>query len=428
MDVLAKLQAKFNVACEKQKTLLDRAAADDFKAEEKTALDAATSEIETLEKQVKMAVDAAGRNEPADKVEYKAPVGDGKAEDGLEFKGQILIETPAMKSRRVRGTKQYEQAFDGFLRESVAKSVGINREFLTPEGRKVLNEGTGTQGGFLVPSTLLNEMIKNPPVDLILFPRVRRFITAGNTLDIPVLDQSVNWQGGMTPAWTPEGEQKHVTEPAVKQVTIEVFNVAAYVAITKQLIQDAVFDVSSMATDLLKEAILVEIERTLWVGSGIGQPLGFLTIPGTTCGIVPRATAAQINWADIVNLFVALPRQDWKNAIFGLSPTAWGYIMGWTDVANRPIMTVDPQGQFAESIRTKPLLVSDNASALGVVGDISLLDPRFIGMVIREDIEVIASNIAYDALFKNLTYIRAEMRVGAKPLKPIALQTLSDHV
>jgi len=349
--------------------------------------------------------------------EYEHPTGESVEVKDIK---SLVIETPYSKKLRVLDSPEYKEVFWANMRGML-----LGKQMLTPDGMKTLNEGTGTAGGFIVPSDFFGGIVKNPPVDLVMFPRARRFNCSGDSLKIPVLNQGTNWQGGITINWTPEGEEKTETAPAFSQITIEIFNAAGWLALTKQLIQDAAFDIQAFVNELLREGIAAEVESTFFTGTGIGQPLGFLTVPGTTCTVfTPRAGALAISWADIVDMVATLPRQDWAGAIWIVSPTAWAHIMGWTDTANRPIMTPDPQGGFAETLRGKPIFVSDNCSTLGTVGDICLVNPKFYGYAIREDVEIISSNVAYDALFKNLTYVRAEMRIGAKPLKPMAFVVL----
>ena len=212
----------------------------------------------------------------------------------------LVVESGWDKKKRVISSKEYARAFWANIKTGLLAQMGVQANLLTPDGQKALNEGTGTAGGFLVPSDFYAGIIENPPVDLVMFPRAQRFNCSGDSLKIPVLNQGTNWQGGGTITWTPEGEDKTETAVAFQQITIEVFTGAAYLAMTKQLIQDAAFDIQAYVSQKLREMISVGVETSFFNGTGIGQPLGFLTVPGTTCTVfTPREVANQIAWADI---------------------------------------------------------------------------------------------------------------------------------
>jgi len=421
MTALEKLRGQLTAKRAEQKVLLDKAgdATDEspFTDEDGKALDGFTDEVDMLVKRIGQAEAAAKLDAMPDKPEQKHSVDDALNIDGKA----IVVESAHEKKMRMRKSPEYKQAFWAGIDRLLGRANA-----LTPNGEKVLSEGTGSAGGFLVPSDLYNGIIENPPVDLVLYPRASRYTTSGDSLKIPVLNQGTNWQGGCTVEWTPEGSLKTATEMAFMLDVIEVFTVAGYTPITKQLIQDAIFNIEAYVGQKLTQTITTDIENKFWVGTGIGEPLGVLTCPGIT--LVNRAGAGAIAWADIVAMMVALPVQDWGNAIWVASPGAWGAIMAWTDTANRPIMTPDPSGGWAQTLRGRPLLISPNLSALGTEGDLVLCDPSYYGYAVREEIEILSSREAYDAFTKNLTYIRAEMRLGGKPLKPMAFVALTDIV
>lgn len=146
--------------------------------------------------------------------------------------------------------------------------------------RKALNTLVDTQGGYLVPTTILNEIIKKV-TDLSPIRSLARVrpITVGNDLEVP------KQKNGLTARWTSE-----TTIPTETDATTDFFGfekIPTHMADTKPLVtsamqEDAAFNLEQWLNEEIAIAF-AKLEGSAFLsGSGVNQPEGLLTRVGVT--------------------------------------------------------------------------------------------------------------------------------------------------
>jgi len=204
---------------------------------------------------------------------------------------------------------------------------------ITPELRADAMTTT-TDVSAVIPSTILNEVIKKVTVYGQVFSRVRKLnIKGGVTVPIMSLKPTATWIGESTPS-----EKKKVT--ANTNVTFNYYGLECKVSTS--LLADTVTltGFETVIIDLITEAMVKAIDLAVISGDGIGKALG--------ATVDPRVPAAQIVTMT-VDEFASW--QGWKKSVFAKMPLSYkagaaflmasgtfeSYIDGMVDANGQPI-------------------------------------------------------------------------------------------
>jgi HK97 family phage major capsid protein len=217
------------------------------------------------------------------------------------------------------------KAFTSFLRHGP--------ERMALEDTKALVVSDDTRGGYLAPAEFQTEILKN----LVEISPVRQAARVGSTSAPSVILPART--GTPTANWVGEVETRTETGSTYGQVEIPVHEMAAYVDVSVQLLEDAAVNVESeVASDLAQE--FGRLEGVSFVsGNGFKKPLGFMTAGQ---GIVEVITGSAATIADSdgqANALIAalydLPQQYRSRAVFMMNGTTLGNV--------RKLKTVDKQ-------------------------------------------------------------------------------------
>jgi HK97 family phage major capsid protein len=188
--------------------------------------------------------------------------------------------------------------------------------FLRGRIRGEMIEADNTAGGFMAPPEFVDELLRN----LVLFSPIREVARVANTssgrVEIP------KRTGEMTATWRgQEGEDPGSTEPNYGQAALEVGELAAYIDVSNQLIDDAALDLEAeLAIDFAEE--FGRAEGAAFVkGQGGREPVGLINTQeiervdtGEATGF-PTSDPADV----IIDLFHALPSAYAANATWGMN-------------------------------------------------------------------------------------------------------------
>lgn len=176
------------------------------------------------------------------------------------------------------GPSAEEKAWGEFLRHGDAAMAEIERKDLT--------RSTDTAGGYLATPGFEREIIRN----VVLFSPVRQAARVGQmtTADILIPKRT----GGPTGYWVGETDTRTETGSAYGQARLTAREMACYIDVSQQLLEDAAVDVEAeVGMDLAEE--FARLEGAAFVsGDGVAKPFGFLS--DTTISTVNSGTAATI--------------------------------------------------------------------------------------------------------------------------------------
>jgi len=190
------------------------------------------------------------------------------------------------ESRIGRASDEYKGEFLNYIR--------------TRRASNALQEGTDSEGGYLVPTeferTLYAAREKVDPI----------FSLAGR-ITLGALEKNVPYVAseGAAALIAEEGAYGE-TDDSFAQVVFHAYKFGRICKASDELIQDSVFDIMSHLAESFGRATGKKQAEYFWNGTGTAQPEGVLTAAGT--GVTAAATAA-ITADELIDLFYSLPEE-----------------------------------------------------------------------------------------------------------------------
>ena len=285
----------------------------------------------------------------------------GATVTGMRAAGETVIENaPGSKSvlfnsegegildertMRVLRDPAYSKAFKAYLR------VGIHG-MTESKGLKVLQEGSDTGGGYLVPEDLLNRIIARKPTLTRVAANVQRFTTSRDAVVLPKVNYSTDnlYSSGMRVTWGGEvpatATTIRVTEPVFGQTRIPIYTGMMSLPITNDLVEDSAFDLIGWASGKFAETGELLRDNMALNGTGVAQPHGILVNPNATDnpGTTASGAAAALTWAGLQDILWAIPEQYEDNTKWVFNKASTGLaIASLVDGDGRPLWTMGSQ-------------------------------------------------------------------------------------
>ena len=304
--------------------------------------------------------------------------------------------------------------------------------------KTAMAESSGTTGGYVVPPDFYAQLLAVVAENTFIRSRAWVQPMASATLQFPYLDVTTVQAAGVSPFfggvqmyWTEEAQTRTETEPQFKMMELKAHELSGYSVSSNVLIADAAFGLEKFLFTLFGQAIAWFEEYAFLQGNGVGKPVGMLTAPATiatggNAGATARATANQIQFADVAAMFSKLLPASWGKAIWAFSPTAVPQLLQLKDGANRAIFLSIDQGITKSptwNLLGRPAFVTEKLPALGTKGDLILIDPSLYVVGDRMQIEIAASE--HVNFLKNQMTWRVVERSDGQPWLEKAL-TLQD--
>lgn len=298
-----------------------------------------------------------------------------KYQSDMETKLSKMQES-IMKSSFKQDEKK--ESFGQFLVKARNRDKG-----LAEMTRKALAEGTGIDGGFLVPEEYMAEILRVQLEESVVRKAGARIIPMTyNIMKIPAVNIASNASGaifgGVTAYWTGEAESKTPSAPKFKQVTLEAKKLIGYVESSDELVDDAIVSMGGLLQELFAQTIAFEEDFAFLTGDGVGKPLGIINAPATVA--VTRTSATKVQTSDLVNMLARFHRKG-GNPVWIINQSVLPEIYKLKDEASNYILlpgsNSNISGALPSTIYGIPVIVSEKLPALGTSGDILLADMRY---------------------------------------------------
>ena len=275
------------------------------------------------------------------------------------------------------------------------------RDFMSAVARKdydaikALGTGSGPSGGYLVPDTLLPDLLTAVSEQSIVLPRA--FVTdAPGTVRQPVVDLSKGasgvfaWYGGIKFTWVGENSAIAETEPSFKQYTLRALTMAGIVRVSNRMLASTTFD--AQLRRMLAESAANYLDYFFVRGSGAGEPLGVLNAQALVS--VTRDTANQFKPVDAAKMLERLMPGSLGRAVWLIHPTVLPQLVQFS-VGNTPVWQPNWQQGIAGTLMGIPVILTEKVNPLGTAGDVLLVDFSMYAVQMVRDIEIAASADAY---------------------------------
>lgn len=284
---------------------------------------------------------------------------------------------------------------------------------------KTLTVSGDPQGGYLAPNEISTEFIRN----LVEFSPIRALATVRST-SAPAV--SYPKRTGITnAAWRGETQAATGSEPTFGQVDVPVRELATYVDISNQLLQDSVAAEAEVRLALAQD--FGQKEGLAFVkGDGVLQPIGLMTDADVAYTATGNASTLGSAPADLlISHYYSLPaayrsRGTWlmngstlaairklKDGTTGVYLWQPAFAQGQPEtILGRPVVEVPDMDDVGSA--AQPILFGDIATAYRVVDRVAL--------------SVLVN--PYSLATTGLTRIHATRRVGAAVVQPAAISKI----
>lgn len=326
-----------------------------------------------------------------------------------------FVETPEM--RRNNGFRSFGE-FAMAVRSSVRGN--IDPRLLRNAPTTVSTEGTGADGGFLVPPDYRTAIMEKVMGEDSLLGRTDTMETASNTLVIPA-DETTPWQssGGLQAYWESENGQITQSKVQLKEKTVRLNKLTALVPVTEELLADA----SGLDTYLRRkvpEKFDFKINNALINGTGAGEPKGILNADGLVSVAKESGQSADtIVFENIVNMWSRMYAPLRRNAVWLINQEIEPqlYTLSFEGTSSSVPAYMPANGLSTSPFATlmgRPVVPTQACKALGDVGDIIFAAwDQYLTAVkstgIRQDVSI---HLWFD--YDTAAY-RFIMRVGGQP-------------
>jgi len=265
---------------------------------------------------------------------------------------------------------EYREAFDAFLRSGCDPSAldGEQRALLRRGHQELRTQtaGTAAAGGYTVPITLANEIVKSmkdwgPMYDGEI---VREITTgSGNEFDIPTNDDTANSASALAEGADLTDDNSGDLVLGQKRLDAYV-DATPWVKISFELMQDSAFNLEAFIAEALGERLGRRANARLTTGSGVSQPNGIMTASslGKTA-----ASASAIAADELLDFFHSV------NAAYRRSPKCRWTFADTTLLVLRKLK--DGQGNYLwqmgdvrvdqpDTLLGKPYSINDDVAAI----------------------------------------------------------------
>ena len=305
-------------------------------------------------------------------------------------------------------------------RASTVGSTADRRLTRAPTG---LGEVDPSKGGFLVPPTYVDHLIESIYEESVIAPWCEQFDTDRPTdASIPGVDESSRadgsrW-GGATGYWAEEAQAVTTSLAKWRKVKFSGHKLMAACIATKELLADA-----AMLEAYVKKAFSAELsfklDAAILRGNGIGVPLGVLNSPALITVSKSNGQQAQtIISENVEGMWQRLPTPCRRRAVWLINEDVEQQLSLVNSGTLNPTgaalyVAAGVAGNETPLLKGRPVIVNEQAPALGTPGDIVLADLSqyaLVGAPLKTDLSL-------DVMFStDQAAFRFVWRIDGKPL------------
>lgn len=321
-----------------------------------------------------------------------------RATEGFIKNSPVSVQLPSIMARyspELHAEADLQRAaFTAYLRG------GANsRAFNDPALRRALNalqEGTDTEGGYLVPIDQRVEIIHNPGNPGGVTRGISRVLQTSRDGGTIPTGTTITW-GAIAEEATPS-----VSDPAFAQVLFTIRKSGANMLLSEELLGDSAINLPAFIGQIVDEESGEYEDQQAVEGDGTTEPLGLRTTGpaangGAVSDITDLLTLAAPTLTEIVSAYFELPAQHRGRATWHITSSLMARIASISATGGQQWVLPDASGRPSLNILGAPVVMFDgtgwdNASTisaneeLGVFGDFS----RYVfmdrlGVVVRRD-------------------------------------------
>lgn len=202
-----------------------------------------------------------------------------------------------------RKSKTYVKSFWNAMRQKI----------VTPDILNALQEGTDSEGGYLVPDEFEHTLVEALEQENIFRQLAHVINTASGDRKIPVVASKG------TASWVDEEGTITDSDDAFGQASIGAYKLGTLIKVSNELLNDSVFDLEAYISKEFARRIGNKEEDAFFNGNGTGKPVGIFNSTGGAQTGVTAASSSAVTADEIIDLFYSLGSPYRKNAVWVLN-------------------------------------------------------------------------------------------------------------
>jgi len=353
------------------------------------------------------AVGAAAEVSGAEARSLALPGAEAQAIEG-EVRGEMV---------RANGTDEYRHAFEKFVRGD-----------MDGETRAALVKGTAANGGYLVPETWGNELIRSLVSVSPMLGKARSYQTAsGEKFHVPVVTFDAATaplnQPNLKAAAIAEGGAYVETEDTFTEAVFQAFKFGTIAKVSDELIRDSYQNIDQIIREQATATLGYTIGSSVATGSGSSAPQGY----SKAATGVTTAGAAAITASELISAQHAIGVPYRSGAEWFVSDSALQAIRKLTDSNGRFLMQWDFSQDATPTLLGKPVNVDPFLPALTATNNAIVYGNANLGFGVRR-VAGINLRVLTEAYAAN-GYIgyRLDCSLDSRLLDPAALVSITQH-
>ncbi len=199
-----------------------------------------------------------------------------------------------------RASKNYKKSFWNAMRNKAVSPTVMN----------ALQEGTDSEGGYLVPDEFEHTLIDALEEENIFRKLAHIIRTATGDRKIPVVASKGS------ASWVDEEGSITENDDSFAQVSIGAYKLGTLIKVSNELLNDSVFDLEAYISKEFARRIGNKEEDAFFNGNGSGKPTGIFAASGGAQTGVTTASATAITADEVIDLFYSLKAPYRKNAVW----------------------------------------------------------------------------------------------------------------
>lgn len=233
------------------------------------------------------------------------------------------------------------------------------RNVSSPEIRNALSEGIDADGGFLVPDTFENSLVKAVDEAVVIRSLAKTKTLGAGNHQIPVVATRA------AASWVSENAAIPESQDTFGQKQLNAHKLCALIKVSEELVNDSAFDLEQhFRTEFAYKMALAE-EDAFINGNGNGKPYGLLhDTEGGEIGITTAAATA-ITADELINLYHSLRGGYRKNAVWIMNDATVNAIRLLKDDNGQYIWQPGLKENSTDTILGKPVYTSASVPVIG---------------------------------------------------------------
>lgn len=199
-----------------------------------------------------------------------------------------------------RASNAYKKSFWNVMRNKHSNTQILN----------ALQEGTDSEGGFLVPDEFEHTLIQSLEEENIFRKLAHVITTSTGDRKIPVVASKGS------ASWVDEEGTINDSDDAFTQVSIGAYKLGTLIKVSNELLNDSVFNLEAYISKEFGRRIGTKEEEAFFNGNGVGKPVGIFNATGGAQTGITTASATEIKADEIIDLFYSLKASYRKNAVW----------------------------------------------------------------------------------------------------------------